>query len=203
MMPFSILIGAFHVGLAIAVTGWRLRSSLRALSSVGWGAMLLGGLALGFGFTETGPEHLIELFVSAGTWLVAAGGGLVLLFSSVRPLPPRTVGDVFGRVFDGLKSLTGISQAFGDVLSYLRLFALGLASTQLALTFNDLAEQAAAHPAMGVLLGTLVFLIGHGFNFVLATLSGVVHGLRLNCIEFFRWGLSEEGHPFKPFARKA
>jgi V/A-type H+-transporting ATPase subunit I len=103
----------------------------------------------------------------------------------------------------GLQGLTRISSAFGDSLSYLRLFALGLASASLASTFNDLAGQVkAALPAFGIFFAILIVLLGHGLNFVLALTSGLIHGLRLNFIEFFKWSISEEGHPFKAFARK-
>lgn len=203
MMPLSILIGALHVGLGIGATGYRQRGSWQVLSSYGWGGMLLGGLLLGAAVTETGPASLLEPAMQSGIGLLALGGILVLGFSSSRPWPPRGIMDVVGRIWDGMQSLTGVTSAFGDVLSYLRLFALGLASTQLAVTFNTLAAQAASDPALGVLLGTLVFVIGHAFNFILAVLSGVVHGLRLNCIEFFKWSLPEEGYPFRPFSRNA
>jgi V/A-type H+-transporting ATPase subunit I len=48
----------------------------------------------------------------------------------------------------------------------------------------------------------LVLLFGHGVTFLLGIMSGVVHGLRLNYIEFFGWGLTEEGYPFQTFAKK-
>lgn len=203
MMPLSILLGAGHIGLGIAVNGWRWRDSWQVLSSIGWGTMLLGGLSAGAALTETGPPAFVARAWPLGVWMLAAGAGLVLCFGSDRPFPPRSAKECFWRLFDGLRSLTGISSAFGDVLSYLRLFALGLASAQLALTFNALAKRAADDPALGVLLAGLVFLIGHAFNFVLSVLSGVVHGLRLNCIEFFKWSLPEEGRPFRAFCKKA
>ena len=93
--------------------------------------------------------------------------------------------------------------AFGDVLSYMRLFALGLASASLALTFNDLAAGARnALPGLGVLVGGLILVLGHTLNLALGVMSGVVHGLRLNFIEFYNWGLPEEGMAFRRFARK-
>ena len=96
-----------------------------------------------------------------------------------------------------------VSKLFGDVMSYLRLFALGLASASLALTFNQLAAQVQqAVPGLGLLLSFLILLLGHGINLLLAIISGFVHGLRLNFIEFFNWGLSEEGYPFQAFAKK-
>jgi V/A-type H+-transporting ATPase subunit I len=61
---------------------------------------------------------------------------------------------------------------------------------------------AAEVPGGGVALALLVLLLGHGINLALGILSGVVHGLRLNFIEFFGWGLTEEGYPFRPFERR-
>ena len=114
-----------------------------------------------------------------------------------------TEGSIWNRLLQGLQGLTRFSNAFGDSLSYLRLFALGLASASLASTFNDLAEQVrAAVPGIGLFFGLVIALLGHGLNFVLSLSSGFIHGLRLNFIEFFNWSISEEGYPFKAFARK-
>jgi V/A-type H+-transporting ATPase subunit I len=107
------------------------------------------------------------------------------------------------RLVKGLLGLTRISGAFGDVLSYLRLFALGLATSSLAVAFNGLADQVgSAVRGFGILLALLILLIGHGLNFSLAIMSGFIHGLRLNFIEFFNWSIPEEGYSFKAFARK-
>ena len=90
-----------------------------------------------------------------------------------------------------------------DHLLYLRLFALGLASASLVVTFNTLATQVIdALPGIGLLFGLLILVVGHILNLGLSIMSGVVHGLRLNFIEFYNWGLSEEGYPFKAFERK-
>jgi V/A-type H+-transporting ATPase subunit I len=107
------------------------------------------------------------------------------------------------RIMDGIFSLKGLLNVFGDVLSYMRLFALGLASASLAMTFNDLAKDAYTSIAGGgLLIAILILLIGHGLNLILSLMSGVVHGLRLNYIEFYNWGQTEEGTPFQTFARK-
>jgi V/A-type H+-transporting ATPase subunit I len=107
------------------------------------------------------------------------------------------------RLLDGLLGLTRVSAAFGDVLSYLRLFALGFAGSSLAAAFNQLAGMAGgAIPALGALPAVLVLLAGHALNFLLGVTGAVVHGLRLNYIEFFNWGLHGEGYPYRPFARK-
>jgi V/A-type H+-transporting ATPase subunit I len=113
--------------------------------------------------------------------------------------------DVVLRFVDGLKGLAGFSSLFGDVLSYLRLFALGLSSASLAVTFNELAGQVAGAGdghGIALFLGLLVLILGHGLNLTLGAISGVVHGLRLNLIEFYRWSVFEEGIPFRAFRKK-
>ena len=133
------------------------------------------------------------------TAALALGGLLVLLFTSE---PLSLVGPAVWPVVDGSKASL-VSKAFGDVLSYLRLFALGLASIKLAEAFNGLAATAFESGGVGLLLGLLVLLVGHGINFAMGLMSGVVHGLRLNLIEFFNWSLPEEGEQFQAFRKKA
>ena len=129
------------------------------------------------------------------------GLGLVLFFSGRRRID--SIKSLFMRLLEGLMSLTNATKMFGDVLSYLRLFALGLASSSLAVTFNQLAVDVRdGLPGIGMLLGILVLLLGHLINLALGIVSGFVHGLRLNFIEFFSWGVPEEGYPFRAFAKK-
>ena len=110
---------------------------------------------------------------------------------------------MYKRQVKGVTALTGVSGAFGDVLSYLRLFALGLASASLAAAFNDMAADVRqALPGIGMLFALLILLLGHALNFMLSVASGFIHGLRLNVIEFFKWGVQEEGNPYRPFSRK-
>jgi V/A-type H+-transporting ATPase subunit I len=200
MMQVCIAIGVGHLVLANSIMAWNRRWSPSMLSPVGWIAMLLGGLALGFGKSGVGPA---ELLVPSGSLMVLFGIGAVLLFSSDRPIMSRQLRNHALRLLDGAKSLTNVSRAFGDVLSYLRLFALGLASAQLASTFNDLTLSAQSVAGVGALLAVVVAVLGHGLNLALAIMSGVVHGLRLNCIEFFGWSLPDEGFPFQPFCKRA
>jgi V/A-type H+-transporting ATPase subunit I len=129
------------------------------------------------------------------------GGGIVLFFSSDRTI--KTPKDALWQILDGLKNITGITKIFGDILSYMRLFALGLASASLALTFNQLAEQVySSASGLGLLLSLLILIFGHTLNLMLCLMSGVVHGLRLNFIEFYNWSVSDEGYAFKAFSKK-
>lgn len=192
MMRLAVGVGVAHLLLANAVLARRAWPGRQALPPLGWMAVLLGGLWLGLG--GGGPGH-------PGAWLLGAGLGLVFVGAGQGPW--RRPGDWLRRIGAGLLALTRLSKLFGDALSYLRLFALGLASASLALTFNQLALQVKEHVAgIGVLLAVLILVAGHGLNFLLCLVSGLVHGLRLNLIEFYNWGIPGEGHPFKSFARK-
>jgi V/A-type H+-transporting ATPase subunit I len=193
MMKLAMVVGGVHVALANGMVAWNRRSSLSALAPVGWVAIVAGFLTL---VVRGG-----DLFASRIPWFVmATGGACILLFSSERPF--KRVSDILWRLLDGLKAVTGLSSAFGDVLSYLRLFALGLSSAALAVTFNDLAVQAMDMPGIGLLFGLAILVLGHVLNVILATISGVVHGLRLNLIEFYNWGVSGEGETFMAFRKK-
>ena len=198
MMWLSVGIGAVHLTGANLVTAWRLRHAPNALGGLGWTAIILGGFSIGLGKTYA---HLTAL-TPVGWGGLVLGGLLVLLFTSERPfsLMPR---QLFGRLVDGLKGASQLSKAFGDVLSYLRLFALGLASFKLAEVSNQLAAASFESRGLGVLLGVLVLLAGHTINFVMGIMGGVVHSLRLNLIEFFSWSIPEEGQRFDALVKKA
>lgn len=186
MMRLSIIIGAGHLILANGMMAWVRRHSLQAWSSVGWAMAVLFGL--------------LAWLEGLGGWQITGmsiGLFLVVAFSNSRPA-------LNGRsALSGVLALTNVTKIFGDVLSYLRLFALGLASASLALTFNQLAgDVAQALPGIGLLLQGLILLFGHALNFVLTVASGVIHGLRLNLIEFYNWSLADEGYPFQPFSKR-
>jgi V/A-type H+-transporting ATPase subunit I len=198
MMLISVGVGVLHLTSANLITAWQRRKSARALSAVGWAIVLLSGFLAGLAKSTPG----LARWASVGFGGLALGGLLVLLFSSSHPLSlaPRAL---LGRLVEGLHGVTEGSKAFGDVLSYLRLFALGLASIKLAEAFNGLAATSFAHRGAGILLGILVLLVGHVINLAMGIMGGVVHGLRLNVIEFFNWSLPEEGEQFNAFSRKA
>jgi V/A-type H+-transporting ATPase subunit I len=197
MMLIAIGIGVAHIGCANLLAAWQGRSSVAALSSLGWTFMVFGG----FG-ALLGKSFAVERLFTLGIAALSLGGLMVLLFSSkgTFTLVPKLL---LHRLFDGLKALTELSKGFGDVLSYLRLFALGLASIKLAEVFNSLAAGAFASKGIWVLVGLFILLIGHTINFAMGIMSGVVHGLRLNVIEFFNWSLHEEGDRFQVFAKRA
>ncbi|WP_315854774.1 V-type ATPase 116kDa subunit family protein, partial [Alienimonas chondri] len=198
MMAISVAIGAAHLTLANLIAAWNSRRSSRLLGHLGWAATIVGGFLWGAG-AMTGAAA----FADVGQPAVLVGAAFVLLFSSDRPLFSFSPKTHALRLVDGAMQIPNLTKAFGDVLSYLRLFALGLASAQLAITFNDLASQSFRAGGAGVALALVILVAGHGINILLGLMGGVVHGLRLNCIEFFNWSLNDEGYPFRPFTKKA
>jgi V/A-type H+-transporting ATPase subunit I len=217
MMGIAVTIGVLHLALANLITAWQNRRTSQCLGSVGWAAVFLGGLVLiasqmmdpnplaGWlaGMLNRPYSDVQDAAVRGSAAALIGGFVAVFAFSSARPLLSVRISDWIWRILDGLQALTGVSKAFGDVLSYLRLFALGLASAQLAATFNDLAGGVREFRGIGILLALLILLVGHSINLLLAIVGGVVHGLRLNCIEFFSWSLKDEGYPFQAFCKKA
>lgn len=190
MMAVSIVIGVLHISLANAVVAIRNWGTGLAVVKLGWIAATFGGLLIWLTEPPTGYYFLV-----AGLVAVFLGSGMDRRIESLKDWPLR--------LLDGASGLTGVTKLFGDILSYMRLFALGLSSASLGGTFNALSSQIAdGLPGLGVLLAIIVFLFGHTVNLALGIMSGVVHGLRLNVIEFFGWGLTEEGYPFKAFARR-
>lgn len=196
MQSLTIAIGIIHVMLANLVHTWQLRGSWNMLSPIGWFVALIGASMMWAGFDDKAGE-----IYNNGIYSIIGGLALVFLFTSERKV--KNLKSLALRFADGFLALTGVTKAFGDVLSYLRLFALGLASAALALTFNDMAGQVReAVPEYGAVLAIIILILGHGLNFVLALVSGVIHGLRLNMIEFFGWSLHDEGKPFITFEKK-
>ena len=196
MMKISIFVGVIHVALANLVRAYQLKQNTTRFASIGWALFVIGGFLLWL----AKDSHSAELEQSA-TIILSLSVIALILFSSDRKI--RNPLDFVLRLLDGVRSLTRVTKIFGDVLSYMRLFALGLASASLAITFNDLAGQVYhVMPGVGLLFSILILLVGHTLNIMLGIMSGVVHGLRLNFIEFYNWSVSDEGYPFNAFSKK-
>lgn len=92
----------------------------------------------------------------------------------------------------GIFEVMTLIQVFADSLSYLRLYALGLAGAIVASTINEIAS--------GMPLFAAVFLIlcAHAVNIMLGTMSGIIHGLRLNFLEWYHYSFEGGGKEFQP-----
>jgi V/A-type H+-transporting ATPase subunit I len=106
-----------------------------------------------------------------------------------------------GGLWEVYSIVTGV---MGDLLSYIRLFALGVSSAILGYVFNDLALQmSGSTPVVSQLVFVLILLIGHGLNIFMATLGAFVHPMRLTFVEFYKnAGFAGGGKAYNPFAQK-
>lgn len=107
-----------------------------------------------------------------------------------------------GRIGGGVFALFGAVFYFGDILSYVRLMALGMVTAGLGMAVNILVKLVMEVPYVGFILGALLFVGGHLFNLAMSTLSSFVHSLRLQFVEFFPKFLEGGGKDFEPLKTK-
>ncbi len=181
------IIAAIHLTLARA---WKtmvyFSNKTKALGEIGWGMLVLANFFVAVElivFNGSLPKNLVFSLI---------GGGVLLTLISINW---KEVGDILNYPF-------GLIGAFVDVLSYIRLFAVGLSTFYIAKSFNDMGLMLLeVHPVL--IVGTiLIMLFGHVLNILLACMGVLVHGIRLNTLEFSNhMGLGWSGFVFKPFKK--
>jgi V/A-type H+-transporting ATPase subunit I len=194
MMNASIIIGMIHVTISLILKAVRLikvfKDYITPISNVAWIAVIWS-FYFWYGYSRFEAQPFYEIRSVLLTLFIVA---LVAVF--------LTTGGTFKPVkliVGGLLGLYNIVQFFSDILSYLRLFALGMAGTLLAQTFNSLASDVMGFGVPGIILAVIIFIIGHTINILLCVMGGVIHGLRLNFLEWYRWSFDGDGRAFKPF----
>lgn len=180
----------------------RNRKSIKILGDIGSIMQLIGIYYVVLSFVVNAEVFSFGLIIggipvgTAALALVIAGFVMSFIFSNYE-------GNIIKSVLASLKNivsvLLGVVNVFSDIVSYIRLWAVGLAGAAISATVNELA---------GPLLGNFMFMIlaivllvfGHGLNMILNVLSVIVHGIRLNTLEFSsHLDMSWSGHKFKPF----
>ncbi|MCK5760915.1 MAG: V-type ATP synthase subunit I, partial [Candidatus Delongbacteria bacterium] len=180
--------------------GW-----MYTISTFGWMLLLLSLLGmsvsaiLGYlGMSEEAVAAITYLETIAGvagkTALV--GVAMILLFNDPKA-------NIFVRIGKGLWELYDITGLFGDILSYIRLFALGVSSAILGLVINSIAMEFLNIPYVGWIIMIVFLLIGHTGNILLSGLGSLVHPMRLTFVEFYKnAGWTGGGKEYKPFVKK-
>ena len=141
-------------------------------------------------------QGMIPPLLGKFAWFLLLVGALTIVLTG-----GRTNRNVLMKIGSGILSLYNITGYFSDVLSYSRLFALGLATGIIAQMFNMLATMANV-PYIGIFLTLIVLFIGHAFNLLISGLSAFIHDARLQYVEFFTKFYKSGGIAFKPFSFK-
>jgi V/A-type H+-transporting ATPase subunit I len=191
VMRLCFLLGASHLTLAHLWNLWRKRKSLQALAELGWiGStwcmyFITGMMVL----KETLPTWVTPVFAASATLIV-------VFMTPLNKIKTEWVQHM-------MLPLSFVNN-FVDVVSYVRLYAVGMAGLALAQSFNSMIlgdSDGRSWIVSGIMMIVLVLM--HGLNFILAGLGVMVHGIRLNTLEFASHiGLTWSGIPYKPFSHR-
>ncbi|MDR1787994.1 MAG: V-type ATP synthase subunit I [Treponema sp.] len=200
---FSLALAQLSIGHIIAFFKNR---SLKSLADLGNIAMLFGMYCIILYLIVSNEARRFALFPPA-VYIFAGGFALNFLFANYERSAARNAFAAFGKsILESFKNIIsvilGIANVFSDIMSYIRLWAVGLAGAAIAETVNSLAGPILGHLAFFI-LGIVLLLFGHGLNLILNVLSVLVHGVRLNTLEFSgHVGLTWSGQPYRPFSKK-
>ncbi|MCQ2448616.1 MAG: ATPase [Clostridia bacterium] len=189
-----------HVKCAI-----RNRKSLKIIGDIGSAIELVGMFYLVLSFVVSSEVFSFGLVIGGipvGTCaivFVAVGFIASFIFANYEG---SVVKSVLSSLTNIVSVLLGIFNLFSDIVSYIRLWAVGLAGAAISATVNGLAGPLLGH-FMFAILAIVLLVFGHGLNMILNILSVIVHGIRLNTLEFSsHLGMSWSGYKFKPFEEK-
>jgi len=193
----QILFGMF---ISICVTA-RTFGIRHAFGALGWFLILLAGAVAG-GLPLLDADWVIPGFTtsSAAFYVVLGLGAFLMLFLNTPGRNPLV--NVGSGIWNFYNNVTAL---LSDVLSYIRLFAIGLSGGVLALVFNSLAEgfvPEGANIVVRLLIMIPILLVGHGINLFMSAISSFVHPMRLTFVEFYKnAGFEMAGRNFEPLRK--
>ena len=193
-MMLAIGIGVVHLCLAMIIKTWQATKNsgfAGSLGTWGWTLLIVGGVIVGgmalVGVIDSNAARLTIIVLG----VISALGIFFLNDLHRNPLANFGVG-----LWNTYNTATGL---LGDVLSYLRLYALGLAGAKLGEAFNAIGTQALGDGGIGWLFFILIVIVGHTLNLAMCVLGAFVHPLRLNFLEFFKnSGYEGTGRKYNP-----
>ena len=202
----DVMFNAFNVALMIGViqilTGIII-SIYNKIHYQGWkyaiapfGKLLIVTSLIWIFLTDMQGIAALDVLGAYRKYQLIFGVMLVVFFHDLQLSVLQRIGGSFMPLFF---IFTGI---LGDVLSYVRLFALGLASSVLGLVVNQIGLQIMEGGAISIVIGVIFLLFGHTLNFGIAGLGSFVHPLRLSFVEFYgNVGFQGKGLPYRPFSK--
>ena len=193
LMQFCFTLGLIQLTIGHIISIVRNIRSPQILGHVGSIAMLCGMYVVVLSLVVSAERYQINQPV-----MIAVGGGFALnfIFSNYQTGIGQSIVDSLKNI---ITMFLGVVNVFADIMSYIRLWAVGLAGSAISATVNQMAG-----PALGsflIFLGVLLLFFGHGLNYIMNVLSVIVHGVRLNTLEFSNHvGLTWAGFKYEPFA---
>lgn len=200
LFNLAIIFGVIQIifGMVLKVINiTRVRGFLYSLSTIGWLVLMVGfGSVYGLQTKEIISPQVAQIAQIA---VFAVAGVLILLINH----PKRNIFMNFGAGLWDVYSMA--TSLLGDILSYIRLFALGVSSAILGLVFNSMALSMKPDiPVLGPLVMLIILVVGHGITIFMSALGAFVHPIRLTFVEFYKnAGFTGGGRPYKPFAEPA
>lgn len=182
-MELALAIGVVHIILSL------MRYLRRNWANAGWIALIIGGYLY---FPTYLHATSMWQYLGGISYADAGRQGLILMAGG---MVIATLLSIWRYGAKGIFEIMVATQIFGDILSYLRLYALGVAGAIVGATVNDMAGM------VGLVSGGLILLMGHLFNIVLSIMGGVIHGLRLNFLEWYHYSFEGGGKPFRPLEK--
>jgi V/A-type H+-transporting ATPase subunit I len=198
LFNLSLIFGAIQIGygMFVKVANEIHQGGLRnAFSTIGW-ILIISGLILRYALKKAGIDDQIVTILT--TVFLSIGFLMSFIFSN----PSRSLLVNFGLGFwDAYGMATGI---LGDLLSYIRLFALSICGGILGYVFNSLAFSLAPDiPVVGIIVTSIILIIGHTINLLMGMLGAFVHPMRLTFVEFYKnAGFAGGGKKYMPFKLK-
>ena len=195
-MVLSLVIGVIHLCLAMIVKtvyATKNKGFLGSLGVWGWTLLIVGGVVVGALAVAKLLPPAVTKWIIIGLGIISALG--IFLFNDIHRSPLKNIGS---GLWEAYNTVTGL---LGDVLSYLRLYALGLAGGMLGKAFNDIAKMTIGDGSFGFgwIAFVIIVVIGHALNLAMCCLGAFVHPLRLNFLEFFKnSGYDGKGRSYKP-----
>ena len=198
-MVLSLLVGVVHICLALLVKTYQKTKNngfLNALGTWGWTLLIVGGVIVSGVYFAGVLSAPVTKWVVIILGIVSALG--IFLLNDLHRNPLKNIGSGLWETYN---TVTGL---LGDVLSYLRLYALGLAGAMLGLAFNKIGMMVLGDGSNAVLWipFALIVLVGHVLNIAMCALGAFVHPLRLNFLEFFKnSGYEAVGRKYNPLTK--
>ncbi|AEF81733.1 V-type ATP synthase subunit I [Leadbettera azotonutricia] len=192
---FSLALLQLSIGHIVAIFKGR---NLKSLGDIGSMAMLVGMYFIVLSLIASNAARQIPMFMWA-VYVFFAGFILNFVFANYDGSIGRSILESCKNI---ISVILGIANVFSDIMSYIRLWAVGLAGAAIASTVNAMAGPMLGHLILFI-FGIALLVFGHGLNLVLNVLSVLVHAVRLNTLEFSgHAGLTWSGTAYKPFSEK-